>query len=90
MNSFDISLEQLQSQLEQWLDLHIYQNIPIIILLLSNARIEKVVDQHGDKVRSVKREFLIDIDRFRIGLKQWINQKVNFTFHFKQKNFCSR
>lgn len=36
MNSFDVSIEHLQSQLQQWLDLCINKHMPLTILLLSN------------------------------------------------------
>ena len=37
MNSLDISIECLRSQLQQWIDLHLNKCIPVTILLLSHA-----------------------------------------------------
>jgi len=68
INSLDIRIEHLQSNLQQWLDLHINKCIPISILLLShvfylpknicNATVAEVTDQHVHNTESIQREVM--------------------------------
>lgn len=68
------STDQLQSQLKQWIDLHINKCVPIITLLLANG-CHLANSKTAVEITDDTRDF-IDVDQLRLGLEQTIHQKV--------------
>ena len=88
MNSFDVSIEHLQSQLQQWLDLHINKHVSLSILLLSNK------DQTAVCQSEFRKRNNVITNQSEITLEQLINQEfqeleVSFIPHIDLKNHFS-